>query len=279
MANSSLGATTESIVSLEDIEAVAKKNTAERAKLQAGKAAQEALMPSAKTLLDIVMPVYNEGESIAEVLSSLEQHVSTSYRILVCYDHESDTTLPVARKFQDRMNIEFVKNKGKGVLGAVVSGFDYSTAQALLIYCGDDITNAPLVDQMYKKLAEGHDMVIGSRFMKGGCMEGCPLLKSVMVRTAAYTLRTLARLPVNDPTNGIRIYTNRMIKEIPIESTEGWSFNLELLVKGARAGYSMAEVPYRHFERAQGQSRFQLMKWLPAYLRWYFYAFATAWKL
>lgn len=276
MANRRSGTTTESIVSVKDIEAVAQKNTAERARLQAARIAAEALQP--RTLVDIVMPVYNEGENIAAVLTSLEQHVSTDYRLLICYDSESDTTLPVAKKFVDRMNIEFVKNKGKGVLGAVMSGFDYSDAQALLIYCGDDITNAPLVDVMYKKLSEGHDMVIGSRFMNGGCMEGCPLLKSILVRTAAYTLRTLARLPVNDPTNGIRIYTNRMIKEIPIESTEGWSFNLELLVKGARAGYSIAEVPYRHFERAQGQSRFQLMKWLPAYLRWYFYAFATAWK-
>lgn len=231
-----------------------------------------------KALLDIVMPVYNEGESITEVLESLQADVGTPYRLLICYDHESDTTLPAARKFAGKLDIEFVKNKGKGVLGAVMSGFDYSTAPALLIYCGDDVSNAPLIDKMYSKLSEGHDMVIGSRFINGGCMEGCPWLKSVLVRTAAYTLRTLARLPVNDPTNGIRIYTNRMIKEIPIESTEGWSFNLELLVKGARAGLSIAEVPYQHYERQQGQSRFQLMKWLPAYLRWYFYAFATAWK-
>lgn len=235
--------------------------------------------PQTRALVDIVMPVYNEGENITSVLQSLDGVVKTPYRLLICYDHDDDSTLPPARAFKGKVDIEFVKNKGKGVLGAVMSGFDYAQAPAVLIYCGDDVTNANLIDKMYNKLAEGHDMVVGSRFIEGGCMVGCPFVKSFLVRTAAYTLRTLARLPVADPTNGIRIYTNRVIKEIPIESTEGWSFNLELLVKGARAGMSIAEVPYQHYERAQGESRFQVMKWLPAYLRWYFYAFASAWKL
>lgn len=245
--------------------------------LQTAQKAGQKERAKTKALLDIVMPVYNEGENIDAVLHSLNEHVSTPFRLLICYDREEDTTLPVVRKYIGQMELELVKNKGKGVLGAVLSGFDFSDAPALLIYCGDDVTNAPLVDKMYRKIAEGHDMVIGSRFIEGGCMKGCPFLKSFLVRVAAFTLRTLARLPVNDPTNGIRIYTNRMIKEIPLESTEGWSFNLELLVKAARAGLSIAEIPYQHYERQQGQSRFQLMKWLPAYLRWYFYAFATAW--
>jgi glycosyltransferase involved in cell wall biosynthesis len=227
--------------------------------------------------LDIVIPVYNEGDNIVEVLESLRRSVNTPYRVLICYDRDDDTTLTALDAYPNRALSEviLVKNRIGGVCGAVLTGFADSIAPAVMVYCADDPNNATRVDLMFEQLVEGLDMVIGSRFIPGGCMIGCPPLKSLLVRIAAFTLSRFAALSVSDPTNGVRVYSRRLLEGINIESRHGWSFNLELLVKAVRSGYWVGEFPYRHLERTQGESRFRVMEWLPHYLRWYCFAFAT----
>ena len=66
-----------------------------------------------------------------------------------------------------------------------------------------------------------------------------------------------------------------MIDAIAVESDQGFCYSIELLVKAHRLGWPISELPVRWYERQHGQSRFRVLKWLPAYLRWYFYAFAT----
>ena len=60
-----------------------------------------------------------------------------------------------------------------------------------------------------------------------------------------------------------------------VESQKGFIYSLELLVKAHRLRWKIAEVPASWYERKKGQSRFCLIKWLPCYLRWYFYGFMT----
>src|SRR6476619_5087537 len=128
---------------------------------------------------------------------------------------------------------------------------------------------------MVAEAAKGCDIVCASRFMTGGSMVGCPWLKAVLVRAANFTLYHLARLPTHDASNGFRLFSRRVTTEIPIESERGFCYSIELLVKCHRLGWRIGEVPARWFERARGTSRFQVIRWLPAYLRWYLYAFAT----
>jgi hypothetical protein len=85
----------------------------------------------------------------------------------------------------------------------------------------------------------------------------------------------VARLPTTDASNGFRMFSRRVVERIPVESEAGFCYSIELLVKAHRLGWRIAEVPVRWFERRHGASRFQVIKWLPAYLRWYGYAFAT----
>ena len=65
------------------------------------------------------------------------------------------------------------------------------------------------------------------------------------------------------------------IEQVPVESDRGFCHALELLVKSHRLGWGVGEVPALWFERKHGASRFRVLKWLPAYLRWYGYAFGT----
>jgi glycosyltransferase involved in cell wall biosynthesis len=228
--------------------------------------------------LDIVIPVYNEGRNIVATLAALTRSVTTPTRVLICYDRPDDDTLPAIRNNPQAhagLALELVRNAGRGAHGAVMTGFAASTAPVVLMYPADDDVNAPMLDRMVELARAGCDIVCASRFMPGGAMVGCPLLKAVLVRSANFTLRHVARLPTTDASNGFRMFSRRVIDQIAVESDQGFCYSIELLVKAHRLGWRIAEVPVRWFERRHGASRFQVIKWLPAYLRWYGYAFAT----
>jgi hypothetical protein len=97
----------------------------------------------------------------------------------------------------------------------------------------------------------------------------------MLARVGNFTLCHLARLPAHDASNGFRLFSRRVIDQIAVESERGFCYSIELLVKCHRLGWRIGEVPSQWIERRQGASRFQVVKWLPAYLRWYAYAFAT----
>jgi glycosyltransferase involved in cell wall biosynthesis len=230
--------------------------------------------------LDIVIPVYNEGRNILGALGALSQHVRTPSRVLICYDFEDDDTLPAVRdnpQVHQGLTVEFVRNSGAGAHAAVMSGFAASSAPHVVVYPADDDHNAAILDRMAARAEQGCDIVCASRFMPGGSMVGCPWLKALLVRTGSFTLRHLARLPCNDASNGLRMFSRRVIDEIKIESSQGFCFSIELLAKAHRLRWPVGEVPSQWIERREGKSRFRVLRWLPAYLRWYGYAFATTW--
>ena len=228
--------------------------------------------------LDIVIPVYNEGANILRTLQSIAHAVATPKRVLICYDREDDDTLPALRDNRAALGelaIDFVRNRGRGAHGAVLSGFAASQAPFAVVLPADDDYNAGILDALVARADSGCDIVCASRFMAGGSMVGCPWLKAFFVRAGNFTLYHLARLPTRDASNGFRLFSRRAMDEIIIESDRGFCYSIELLVKCHRLGWQIGEVPANWFERTHGSSRFQVLRWLPAYLRWYVYAFAT----
>jgi glycosyltransferase involved in cell wall biosynthesis len=232
--------------------------------------------------LDIVIPVYNEGDNIVAVLRALSREVRTPVRVLICYDMPEDNTLPAIRNHLDEfagLAVEPVRNPGRGAHAAIMAGFAASTAPLVVVFPADDDFNAGILDRMVALASPENgppcDIVCASRFMPGGTMQGCPWLKAVLVRTAAFTLYYIAQLPTRDATSGFRLFSRRVVDTIAIESREGFGYSIALLVKAHRLGWRIGEVPAKWFERRHGASRFRVLRWLPAYLRWYCYAFAT----
>ncbi|MFO0818445.1 MAG: glycosyltransferase [Pirellulales bacterium] len=225
--------------------------------------------------LDIVVPVYNEGENLLALVESLRRCMRTPYRLLVCYDRDDDETLPVVARLASELEIVAVKNEGQGVLNAILTGFRRSTAPAVLVIPADDTFNAPRLDAMAARVAAGIDVVCPSRFMAGGCMVGCAWPKSMLVRVAASFLWRIAAVPCHDPTNGFRFFSRRVVEQIPVETQAGFAFSLELLVKCHRLGWSIEEYPAEWYERQVGRSRFRILRWAPSYLRWVAYAMGT----
>jgi dolichol-phosphate mannosyltransferase len=228
--------------------------------------------------LDVVIPVYNEAANIHATLGALARELKTPARVLICYDRDDDDTLPAVRdnpQVRAGLSVDFVRNHKRGAHAAVMAGFAASTAPLVVVYPADDDFNAAILDRMVALAREGCDIVCASRFMPGGAMEGCPWLKAALVRTGAFTLHRLARLPTHDPTSGFRLFSRRVVERIDVESTQGFCYSIELLVKAHRLHWRVGEVPALWYERKAGQSRFRVLRWLPAYLRWYCYAFAT----
>ncbi len=227
--------------------------------------------------LEIVIPVYNEGPNIASVLASLAEHVHASFRVLIVFDHEEDDTLAALDAASIPVEVVRVKNRGVGAFGAVMTGFEDSVAPFVLVFPADDDYNAHRIDAMLQEGRRGAEIVAASRFMAGGKMVGAPLLKTVLIRSSAYALHHLAGIPTHDPSNGLRLFSRRVLRTIRIESTLGFTYSIELLTKAHRLGWRIAEVPFEWYERKAGKSRFQVLRWAPAYLRWFGYAFATTW--
>ncbi len=225
--------------------------------------------------LDIVIPVYNEGEAIVAVLDAIEREVHTDCRVLLCYDHAGDTTLGAISSRKSKFPIVPVKNEGQGAHGAVMSGFKKSDAAAILVLPADDDYNQPIINKMVEKFKGGCEIVCASRFMPEGSMKGCPLLKQILVRVGNYLLYHLAGMPTHDASNGFRLFSKRVVNTIEIESKAGFTYSIEYMVKCHRLGWKICEVPAQWHERTSGKSRFKLFKWLPGYLKWFFYAFQT----
>ena len=219
-----------------------------------------------------MIPVYNEGENVLPTLRAIEEGVRTRpYEVLVVYDFDADTTVPVVQRLQAEMPaLKLHRNTiGRGALNAIKSGLAAAQAPYVVVTMADGSDDPADIDRMLVAARGGADVVSGSRYMRGGRQLGGPLLKRTLSRAAGLSLRWLGGVPTHDPTNSFRLYSRRLLDAVPIESQGGFELGIELTVKAHLRGMRVAEVPTTWHDRTAGQSRFRLRQWIPHYLRWY----------
>ncbi len=223
--------------------------------------------------LGIIIPVYNEGANIEATLLAIEQKVHTPHKTYIVYDFDEDNTLPAAKKMQEKgLPIELLKNPARGVANAIKTGLRKAPNDYLLVTMADLSDDYSITDQMCKLMSQGYDLICGSRYMKGGKQIGGPFFKKLLSRIAGVSLKYITSLPVHDATNSFKLYRKSMVDKIDIESENGFEIGMEIVVKAHFAGYKVTELPCIWTDRQAGQSRFRILKWMPKYLRWYFYA-------
>jgi glycosyltransferase involved in cell wall biosynthesis len=225
-------------------------------------------------ILNIVTPVYNEGENFPELYKQLSRLIKTPFKLIVVYDFDEDNTIPVVKKYQKNdKRIVLHKNKiGKGVLNALKSGFDYVKSGPVLVIMADLSDDLKIVDKMYAEYQNGASVVCGSRYMKGGKQIGGPWLKRTLSHLAGVSLYWIRRFPTHDVTNNFKLYDKKLLDSIEIESKGGFEVAMEITVKAFKKKLTIKEVPSIWRDRTAGETNFHLFKWLPSYLRWYFYA-------
>ncbi len=226
-----------------------------------------------KVPLGIIIPVYNEVENIRRTLNVIEEKIKTPHMVYIVYDFDEDNTLPVVQEFiKNGLNLKLLKNPVKGVVNAIKTGLRKAEEDYLLVTMADLSDDYAVVDKMCTLIAEGYDVVCGSRYMKGGKQLGGPLIKKTLSRIADVSLRYIAGLPTHDATNSFKLYRKSMLDSLEIESDGGFEIGMEIVVKAHFGGFRVTEVPCTWMDREKGESRFRILKWAPKYLRWYFYA-------
>ncbi len=227
--------------------------------------------------LGIIIPVYNEGDNIRDTIYAIEEKIKTPHQVYIVYDFDKDNTLPVVKTLIDSgLYINLVKNPLRGVVNAIKTGLKEAEENYLLVTMADLSDDYSIVDEMVKLMSEGYDLVCGSRYMRGGKQVGGPLIKKTLSRLAGVSLWSLAGLPTHDATNSFKLYRKRMISSMDIESDGGFEIGIELVTKAHFGGYKVTEFPCVWTDRQKGGSRFQIIKWAPKYLKWYFYAIKKA---
>ena len=223
--------------------------------------------------LDIVIPVYNEDENIVSLIKKLDEEIACNFRILICYDSESDKTLKhVKNKNIIKKEIVFIKNPSQGPNSAIIEGIRSSTAEIILIYMADDFENIKLINRMVNLIEEGNDLIIPSRFVPGGQMLGAKKIKKTITLIGSYLIYYIARIPFKDCTNAFKMFSAKLKNKINLESKVGFTFALELVTKSYSLNLKIIEIPSSWIDLKNRKSNFKVFKWLPYYIYWLTYA-------
>lgn len=225
--------------------------------------------------LNIVIPVFNEADNFPNLYKAVTKDIKTPFKLIIVYDFDEDTTVPVARKYaaKDKRVVLHKNDIGRGAINALKSGFNYVKSGPVMTMMADLCDDPKDANKMFKMYLDGYDLICGSRYMKGGKQIGGPLFKRTLSRLAGVSLYWFRRLPVHDATNNYRLYDKNFLKKIEIESKGGFEVGIELMVKAKKLGYKIGEVPTTWRDRTAGEAKFKLFKWLPSYMHWYIYAF------
>ncbi len=218
--------------------------------------------------LTVVVPVFNEGANIARWYAAAMPFLPPGTQVRVVYDFEEDDTLPVVRDLHRSGAPVFpLRNEGRGVLRAIVTGLRSASEGPVLVSMADLSDDFSILPRMLEAYRAGAKVVVASRYARGGEQVGGPWLKGQLARWGGRSLRWLAGFPVSDATNSYRLYDAALVQRTEIESDGGFEVGFELTLKAWMAGERIAEVPATWRDRTAGTSRFDLRRWLPRYAR------------
>jgi glycosyltransferase involved in cell wall biosynthesis len=225
--------------------------------------------------VSVVIPVYNEGEDVVRHLDRILREVLLPAEILVVHDTPDDTTVPYALQIARRdPRVRTVLNTyGPGPANAIRFGIDAARAPVAVVTMADGCDDPRQIDDLARLVDRGVVVAAASRYMPGGQQVGGPRLKQMASRWAGRSLRLLARVGTRDATNSFKAYDIEFVREVGIESRTGFEIGIELTAKATRLRRPVAEIPTIWLDRQLGESRFDMGRFLPSYLRWYFFAF------
>ena len=214
--------------------------------------------------LSIIMPAYNEEESIAETINQIEfafAEFNIDHEIYVINDNSKDGTLQVLEQLAIKYpSLKFETNHGP-------NGFGYAVRYGLERFTGDcvavmmaDLSDSPYdLIRFYKTMIEGdYDCVFGSRFIKGGKVIDYPIVKKVINRIANFIIKKTMRIKYNDTTNAFKLYKRKVIEGVQPILSPHFNLTIELPLKAIIRGYSYTVVPNLWTNRKYGVSKLKI---------------------
>lgn len=209
----------------------------------------------------VVVPTYNEKENIESLATQLLA-LPKSFHVIVVDDNSPDGTGEIVDRLaaENAGRVRVIHRPSKLGLGtAYIAGFKEALVQGADLICSmdADFSHNPLyLPDIVDKINEGYDLVIGSRYVRGGG-SAQPRDRRIISRGSNTIIRGLLGLHAHDTTTAFRCYRRQTLVSVDLDSikSSGYSFLFEMLFRVERRGWKVGEVPVIVQDRRQGASK------------------------
>jgi dolichol-phosphate mannosyltransferase len=224
--------------------------------------------------ITIVTPTYNEAENLPKLVSALFS-LPLDLNVLIVDDNSPDGTGKIAdelvQKFPGRVDV--LHRPGKmGLRSAYLNGFQKildGDSQAL-VQMDADFSHDPSALVEMAKLLESCDVVLGSRYVKGGSVDKrWPIWRKSLSAFGNFYARTILRLPLHDVTTGYRMWRRETLQRMPLEriQSNGYIFLVEMMYLAHCLQFKIGEVPIYFADRRLGKSKMSIKIQMEAAIR------------
>lgn len=223
---------------------------------------QEELLKTGKMPLSIVLPTYNESQNIASMLDSIAETLPADVvaEIIVVDDNSPDGTGDIASQYARNINnkqlyVQVIRRPDKqGLSSAILAGVQSAAGDIIVVMDGDFSHPPQSIPHMVEELQNSeYDIVVASRYVKGGSVIGWPFKRRLMSRGATKIAQVGLGIEVKDPMSGFFAFKRHVIEGVKFDAI-GYKMLLEILVKAK--GARVKEVPYTFTNRVAGASKF-----------------------
>lgn len=216
------------------------------------------------TSVRIIVPTFNERQNIKELIPKIFEYSTENkidVEIIVVDDNSSDGTGEVIKDLMKKYPITLIERKSKlGIGSAYIAGFKTvlkNPDSDLICTMDADLSHNPChLPNFLEKIEEGYDVVLGSRYIKGGGVSWSGW-RLVLSKGANLFAKTMLGLNVHDLTTGYRCYRTEALKSIELDAikSEGYSFLEEILYLCKQKGFKVGETPIFFEDRRDGESK------------------------
>jgi dolichol-phosphate mannosyltransferase len=215
----------------------------------------------------VVLPTYNERENLTTVVSLTRAALAScdppvEGTVLIVDDGSPDGTGELADALAlDHTDVRVLHRARKGGLGgAYLAGFDEALMAGadFIIEMDADLSHDPAdLPRLIDAARDGADVVLGSRYVPGGGVEGWPLHRRLISRAGGRYAAIMLGLPLSDLTGGFKCFRAGGLRALDpdLVHSRGYAFQIELTFQAARAGLEIAEIPIVFRERQRGTSK------------------------
>jgi dolichol-phosphate mannosyltransferase len=226
------------------------------------------IVPDVDARLWVFLPTYNEVGNlegiVRAVVDQLDRTEPENWRLLVVDDGSPDGTGELADRLAAELErVEVLHRETKDGLGkAYLAGYEYAWARGaeMVIVMDADFSHDPAYLPAMVAAAAESDLVLGSRYVRGGRIADWPPLRRLLSRAGSLYARTILGLKVNDLTSGFRCVRRAVLETIEPSTlrAQGYVFNIELTYRALLAGFTVTEVPICFRDREEGESKMSL---------------------
>ena len=213
----------------------------------------------------IMIMTYNERDNISRLIRKIKDLSLRNLTIVVIDDNSPDGTSDVVKEMMKEYDgLELLLRKeNKGRARAELAGLKYCIQQGadVVLEMDADFSHDPAYIPEFLKLMDTCDVVIGSRFIRGGKMTRSGFVRNVITGCARRYINLVLGMHVCDPTSGYRCFRSEVLKRIRLDTSisDGFAFIQEILYKAYRHGFSIREIPITFVDRTRGESKFPLV--------------------